>query len=189
MSRRLRAAAAKSSETAPEPVVRGPSCLSRCSGVSMPPAVKSAGDGTTLPRPPAQEGVISAWLSSSRSPPPVSDLTGEEGGDGGMEATLLGPGGDASRFGTAGRAREMGLRLRLPVLLRRLLFTGDGGVTAVPAVPAAAVMASSASDERSPEGGGVTVPVTSVAEVAGSGVSDTEGTVVVGRTRRVVKMN
>ena len=139
------------------------------------PAAKSAGDETTaacevLPRPTAHGEVMSAWLSSSLSSPPpsVSDVTGEARGDGGRGAASVRRGGsDASLFGTAGRAGEMhpGLRLRLPVLPRRLLLAGDGGVTAV---PAAAVVASSMTGERSPEGrGAVAVPLTFVVEEAG----------------------
>ena len=136
-------------------------------------AAKSTGDETTaacevLPRPTAHGEVMSAWLSSLSSPPPVSDVTGEARGDGGREAASVRRGGsDASLFGTAGRAGEMhpGLRLRLPVLPRRLLLAGDGGVTAV---PAAAVVASSMTGERSPEGrGAVAAPLTFVVEEAG----------------------
>lgn len=159
--------------------------------MSLLPAVKSAGDesttGEVLPRRPAPGNRVSAWSWSWWrwwSPPVISALPGEAGGDdtagGGIEPTLGERGGDASwlRDGDQAGDTVRGLRLRLPVLLRRLLRTGDGGV------PAAAVVPSSMVGARPPEGGGVSVRETVLAGVVGSAVSDREVTMNGGEATR-----
>lgn len=147
--------------------------------MSLLPAAISAGDESTadevLPRPPAQGEGTSVWSWSwSWAPPTVSSPSGEARGDDvdeGMEPASVERGGDAGRLGCADRVRETdrGLRLRFPVLLRRLLLTGEGGDLA------AVVRALSIVDDPPPEGGeggGVQVLVTFLAEESGSAASD-----------------